>query len=201
MSLSDCGVSDTPSVHPLVESTVIGMRTACILPQGHALCAKSVIWPEDLATQDIIHTRRDSEFYHLLNEACTSPGVKLTTRIQTRQFTTASLLVASGAGVSVVSEMDAREYAHLGLAIRPLGPDIAHRLALLCPTNARSSLIAMKFLETFEASLAPYRHHQGIQPKDDGRSQGAGRVQPGGSGGASDASSASVTGFKGARMR
>jgi len=155
----DCGISDTPSTHPMVESQMVGMRTACILPLGHALAAKSEIWPEDMLPHAIIHTRRDSAFFRQLNDEFTSRGLKLGSRIETRQFTAACMLVAAGAGISVVSEMDAREYEDRGLVIRPFGPGIAHRLALLRPTAPRSSMIALDFMEAFEASLAPFRQH------------------------------------------
>ena len=153
----DCGVSDAPSTHPMVDCTMVHMRTVCILPAGHALCAKSEIRPEDLAAEPIIHTRRDSLFYQQLNETFAARGVKLGTKIETRQFTAAAMLVAAGAGVSVISEMDAREYEHHGLTIRPFRPVVPHRLALLRPTAARSSLLALDFMEMFEASLAPFR--------------------------------------------
>ena len=153
----DCGVSDAPSTHPMVECSMIQMRTVCILPQGHPLSAKSEIWPEDLAAEPIIHTRRDSLFYQQLNETFAARGLKLGSRIETRQFTAAALLVAAGAGVSVISEMDAREYEHHGLTIRPFLPVVAHRLALLRPAAARSNLLAQDFMDVFEASLAPFR--------------------------------------------
>ncbi|HEX9858873.1 MAG TPA: LysR substrate-binding domain-containing protein [Paracoccaceae bacterium] len=153
----DCGISDEPSTHPMVESRLIAMRTVCILPQGHALARQSTIWPEDLTQESIIHTRRDSPFYQQLHEVFAMRGLKLGSRIETRQFTAACMLVAAGAGVSVVSEMDAREYESRGLLIRPFGPQLAHRLALLRPGNARPSMIALDFMEAFEASLEPFR--------------------------------------------
>jgi DNA-binding transcriptional LysR family regulator len=153
----DCGISDEASTHPSVESTLISMRTVCILPKGHRLAARAEIWPEDLAQESLIHTRRDGRFFQTLSEAFLAQGVTMPSRVETRQFTAACLLVAAGAGVSVVSEMDAREYEGRGLIIRPFRPEVAHRLALLRPTGARASLIAHDFMEVFEASLAPYR--------------------------------------------
>jgi DNA-binding transcriptional LysR family regulator len=153
----DCGISDEPTPHPQVECTTIAMRTVCILPKGHALARKSELGPEDLTPENLIHTRRDSPFYQQLHEAFASRGLTMPSRIETRQFTAACMLVASGAGVAVVSEMDAREYEPRGLILRPFRPQLPHRLVLMRPTNARSSLITQDFLEEFEASLAPYR--------------------------------------------
>lgn len=153
----DCGITDEFAGHPTVESTTVLMRTVCILPRGHALAAKAEIWPSDLAQERIVHTRRDSGFYQRLSEAFALRNLRLGSHVETRQFTAACMLVAAGAGVSVVSEMDAREYEHRGLLIRPFRPDVPHRLSLLRPSNARASLLALEFLDTFEKSLEPFR--------------------------------------------
>lgn len=153
----DCGISDEYSTHPAIKARLVGMRTVCILPRGHRLAAKAEIWPEDLATENLVHTRRDSGFYHQLREVFTSRGLKITSRVETRQFTAACMLVAVGAGVSVVSEMDAREYEGRGLVIRPFLPPTPHMLSLIRPSGMRGSLVAAEFMEVFEDSLAPYR--------------------------------------------
>jgi DNA-binding transcriptional LysR family regulator len=153
----DCGISDELSTHPMVESRLVGMRTVCILPLGHRLAARSEIRPEDLIDERMVHTRRDSAFFLQLNEAFATRGLNLDSRLETRQFTAACMLVAAGAGVSVVSEMDAREYEGRGLVLRPFVPQIPHRLVLLLPSGARSSMVALDFLEVFEASLEPFR--------------------------------------------
>lgn len=153
----DCGISDDFSTHPAVRAKPIRMRTVCILPRGHRLVDKPEIWPEDIADESLIHTRRDSAFFHQLREAFASRGLRLSGRIETRQFTAACMLVAAGAGVSVVSEMDAREYEDRGLVLRPFLPVTPHQLVLIHPSAMRASMLTMDFLETFEASLAPYR--------------------------------------------
>lgn len=160
----DCGISDGYSSHPAVTAKLISMRTVCILPKGHALAAKRELWPEDLRDENVIHTRRDSAFFHQLKEAFSSRGLRLPSRIETRQFTAACMLVAAGAGVSVVSEMDAREYEHHGLILRPFLPQTPHHLALIHPSQGRSSLITLEFLDIFEESLRPYRLFAHSQP-------------------------------------
>ncbi|MCL5776846.1 LysR substrate-binding domain-containing protein [Limibaculum sp. FT325] len=153
----DCGITDGFEGHPAVDCEVIRMRTVCIMPRGHRLEAKPEIWPEDLAAERMIHTRRDSAFFRELADAFAARKVQIDSLIETRQFTAACMLVAEGAGVSVVSEMDARGYADRGLALRPFRPSVPHRLALLRPTHARASMITLEFLETFADSLAPFR--------------------------------------------
>jgi len=153
----DCGISDEASSHSAVTSRPVLMRTVCIVPRGHPLAAREAIRPEDIVDENIIHTRRDSGFYHQLREVFAARGLKLGCRVETRQFTAACMLVAAGVGVSVVSEMDAREYEGRGLILRPFVPSTPHFLSLIRPAAGRTSLLAADFLHVFEDSLAPYR--------------------------------------------
>lgn len=153
----DCGISDEYSTHPAIKARLVGMRTVCIFPKGHPLGSKAQISPEDLIGENIIHTRRDTGFYHQLRDTFSARGLKLGGKIETRQFTAACMLVAAGAGVSVVSEMDARGYADRGIELRPFLPATPHFLSLIRPSSARGSTLAGEFMEMFEESLSPYR--------------------------------------------
>lgn len=153
----DCGITDEFSDHPAVDSEKIYMRTVCIMPNGHPLALKTVISPQDLIGEPLIHTRRDSAFYRNLSKAFASQSVPMNSWIETRQFTAACMLVAEGSGISIVSEMDARGHEDRGLTIRPFLPEIPHVLSLLRPTHTPSSMIALEFLEYFLESLTPFR--------------------------------------------
>jgi len=83
--------------------------------------------------------------------------VKINSWIETRQFNSACMLVAEGRGVSIVSEMDAREYESRGLIIKPFTPIIPHTLMLVRPKQTVLSTIALEFLDFFESSLEPFR--------------------------------------------
>jgi DNA-binding transcriptional LysR family regulator len=153
----DCGITDGFNGHPAVESETVCMRTVCILPPGHVLAGRSEIWPEDLASERMVHTRKDSVFYRDLDACFSKQGVHIKSWIETRQFTAACMLVSQGAGVSIVSEMDAREHEATGLLIRPFGPGIEHRLAIVRPTHTPPSMITLEFIQTFADSLEPFR--------------------------------------------
>lgn len=153
----DWGIADGFVGHPDVENRLIDMRVVCILPPGHALAARSEIWPEDLAQERMIHTRRDSVFYRELEKTFLARDVRIPSLVEIRQFTGACMLVAQGAGVSVVSEVDAREHEDRGFVIRPYGPELGHRLSLIRPTGAPPSFLAAESMAAFLESLAPYR--------------------------------------------
>lgn len=152
----DFGITDGFTSHPAVQSQTLNMRTVCILPAGHRLSEANEIWPEDLADEGIIHTRRDSDFFRDLDEQFLLRGVTLRSLVEVRQFTAACMLVAEGVGVSVVSEMDAREYKGHGLILKPFRPKTHHNLTLLQPIHTPISMITLEFIESFKASLAPY---------------------------------------------
>jgi DNA-binding transcriptional LysR family regulator len=156
----DCGITEGFNGHPAVENQAIQMRTVCILPPGHSLAAKDEIHPEDLSKERMIHSRKDSMFYRDLEASFTQCGVRMQSWIETRQFTAACELVSKGAGVSVVSEIDARGHEPSGLIIRPFSPSISHYLAIVHPTHTPPSMITLEFIQTFVDSLEPFR----IQP-------------------------------------
>lgn len=152
----DCAITDSFSGHPAVDSQHILVRTMCILPADHPLTAKSEIWPEDLAPEKMIHGPRRSGFYQELDELFTTRGVKMPTWVQTRQFSSACLLVAEGSGVAVVSELDARAYEHTGIVLRPFRPSFPHRMAIVRPISSPLSMVALEFIEEFTESLTQY---------------------------------------------
>jgi len=155
----DCGITDGFNGHPAVESETVPMRTVCILPKDHPLSKYDEISPEDLVSERMIHTRKDSVFFRDLESCFSQQGVPIHSWIETRQFTAACKLVSQGAGVSIVSEMDAREHEGTGLIIRPFLPELVHRLAIVRPTHTPPSMITLEFIQTFLDSLEPFRIH------------------------------------------
>ncbi|MEP2532604.1 LysR substrate-binding domain-containing protein [Shimia sp.] len=148
----DCGITDAFEGHPTIERTKIDIRTVCIFPLGHRLENLTEVTPADLNDERLIHTRRDSYFFHTLNEVFREHSVSPTQIAETRQFTGACELVSLGAGVSIVSELDARTYEGR-LGFRPFAPIIPHQLSLVRPIHQAPSMIAVEFMEKFKESL------------------------------------------------
>ncbi|MDG2405803.1 MAG: LysR substrate-binding domain-containing protein [Paracoccaceae bacterium] len=149
----DCGLTDGFPNHPAIQSSNFQIRTVCIFPKGHWLSDKTEIWPEDLVKEKLIHTRRDSPFFNALNQAFIDKSVKLSSWIETRQFTGACALVSQGCGVSVVSELDASQFIGQGVEMRPFLPQVPHYLSVVRPTAAPPSIITLEFIEVFSESL------------------------------------------------
>lgn len=159
----DVGITDTDGFegHPAVESTRIDMRTVCIFPEGSPLARLTTIRPRDLASYKLIHARRESAYFKLLQDAFAADGQTIRTFIEARQFTTACEIVRAGVGVAVISELDAAQYVGRGLGFRPFRPAIPHRLSLVRPIHKAPSMIALEFIEEFSASLRAFEF-----PKD-----------------------------------
>jgi DNA-binding transcriptional LysR family regulator len=153
----DFGITDGFRGHPAVDSRDIDVRTVCIFPTGHRLGACKIVTPQDLSGERLIHTRKESDFFMRLENAFQDSHVKLTTLVETRQFTAACELVCHGVGVAIVSELDAIKFADKAIKIRPFEPTIPHRLSLVRPTLKRPSMVTLEFMDAFEESLSPFR--------------------------------------------
>lgn len=153
----DFGITDGFRGHSAVQSTDIDVRTVCIFPTGHRLERCKQITPVDLAGEQIIHTRRESDFFKSLSNAFVDMNTPLSTLVETRQFTAACELVSHGVGVAVVSELDATKFAGDEIQSRPFFPTLPHRLSLVRPTLKQPSAVTLEFIDTFAASLTPFR--------------------------------------------
>ena len=71
--------------HPATHSQDLYIKSACILPKGHPLDDKEEITPNDLASEKMIHTRRDSQFFQHLSRAFTEYGEGINSLVEVRQ--------------------------------------------------------------------------------------------------------------------
>lgn len=156
----DCGITDSFEGHPAIDSTTFDIRTVCIFPKGHRFAEFEQIEPSEIDGERFIHARRDSLFYRDLSEVFRRHSVTPKAIVETRQFTAACELVCRGVGISLVSELDAHNYA-TDLDYRPFVPSVPHRLSLVRPIHKLPSRITLDFMETFKDSLLSFCHpHQ-----------------------------------------
>ena len=152
----DFGITDGFAGHPAVESTNLEIRTVCVFPAGHPFNSLDVITPADMATENIIHTRRDSEFFSQLSKAFQTENATFNSLLEIRQFTAACELVCQGTGIAVVSELDAVKYTNQGLDFRPFAPTLPHCLSLVRPITQQPSMVTLEFMELFADSLQSF---------------------------------------------
>ena len=106
----DVGFSEIPIDHPAIEFESLHVRCVCILPKGHPLSACKILTPNDLDGVPVISMNRDHPHFHALHQAFDQAGAHFDVRVETRQFASACIMVSEGAGVSIVSAVDAGEY-------------------------------------------------------------------------------------------
>ena len=152
----DVGFSEIPIDHPAIEFESLHVRCVCILPKGHPLETREVLTPNDLDGVPVISMNRDHPHFHALRQAFDQAGARFDVRVETRQFASACIMVSEGAGVSVVSAIDAGEYLGLGLEIRPFEPSLSFGLGILYPAHRPRSLVLSEFVALFHESMKPY---------------------------------------------
>jgi DNA-binding transcriptional LysR family regulator len=154
----DVGISDQMSDHPGIENENIQIRSVCILPVGHPLSDKDFLTPTDLSGIPIIHGKRDHAFFRDLAKLFAREKADFNSWVETRQFGPACIMVSEGVGVSIVSEVDAREYEHMGkgLVIKPFKPELIFNLSLIYPAHMPRSMVCHEFMEVFKDSLKDF---------------------------------------------
>ncbi len=152
----DVGLSEAFEESPAIESEAILIRTVCVAPKGHPLGDKKVVTAKDLDGVPIIHASYDHKIYLSLRQAFNKAGSEFNGVVEARQFAPACIMVAEGYGVSIVSEIDAREYEREGLVIRPFMPVIPFTINILYPAYMPRSIATLEFVEAFKQNLKPF---------------------------------------------
>ncbi|WP_112324381.1 LysR family transcriptional regulator [Oceanibium sediminis] len=125
-------------------------RQVCALPPGHALCAKSVIRPEDLEGEDIVSILPDGPAkWDRPADLLHGEGVRFHQPLQIDTSLAAYAVVREGLAVAVIEPFAARFWQTQGVEIRPFLPAVESRI--VSATVTRSSF--RPELEYFEKCL------------------------------------------------
>jgi len=138
----DVGIVKEPVEHPGISTLpLIDSETACAMPRGHPLAAKSRIELRDLGNESLVllgrHTPWRSEIQGIFRRHGLSPNV----RVETHSVGAACGFVAGGMGVTIVPEVLGAQYADRGIVLRPLSLPIRHRFALAYPKGQERGLV------------------------------------------------------------
>jgi len=152
----DIGISASFEENPAIDSETLLIRTVCVLPADHKLVDKKVITPTDLDNVPLIQQNSDHIIVRTLQKQFLEVGAQLKTIVEVRQFAPACIMAMEGLGVSIVSEIDAREYESQGLIIKPYEPSIPFQLYILYPSYMPRSIATLEFIEVFKQSLEPF---------------------------------------------
>jgi DNA-binding transcriptional LysR family regulator len=131
------GLHVTPSIEA---------QTVCMMPNDHPLTRKAVITMEDLRSQPLILLGRMRAPRRELDEAFWNAGLAPSARIEAHSVLSACSLVAEGLGLTLVNELMARDFDHLGLTKRPFHPVLTHRFAFASNAELPLSQAAENFV-------------------------------------------------------
>ena len=155
----DVGIADEFESHSAVEHEPIIVRSVCVMTEGHRLANNDVIIPSDLAGEPMITNDRNHSFNQAVERVFDNANVKLERRVEVVQFATACLLATKGVGTSIVSSIDAAEYANQGLVAIPFEPQIPFKLDLLYPAYHPRPLLLREFVDLFKQAIAPFGYN------------------------------------------
>lgn len=128
------------------------VRTVCVMPRDHALTARERISIRDLSGVPLILLGRMRAPRSEIDQVFWRAGVAPRIRVEAHSVLSACGMVAAGLGVTLVNELMARDYAHLGVEIRPLDEMIEHAFAFAVPDGPP----ATRATENFVATAAKY---------------------------------------------
>ena len=152
----DIGITEQPlDIHKL-DYELISLRCVCIVPSNHRLADKEVLTAQDLDGEPFIALEPHHRSYSKLVSAFSEANANLNVRANVQLFLPACVLVAQGAGVSIVDPITASLNAHRDIKIIPFEPVIPFTLAIVRPINTPLSLLAQGFMTTLKDKYAPY---------------------------------------------
>lgn len=96
------------------------LDSICAIPEGHPLCVKSVITPEDITNVPLISLGFETPFGAMVNNAFLNCDVECRIAYEVRTAQSASRLVAEGLGVAIVDSFN--------LLTRQSQPGVQYRL-------------------------------------------------------------------------
>ncbi|HGK4673287.1 TPA: LysR family transcriptional regulator [Kluyvera georgiana] len=146
----DLGLTETLHTPAGTERTpLLTLNEVCVLPQGHALAAKTVLTPADFQGENYISLSRTDSYRQLLDTLFNEHQVKRRMVVETHSAASICAMVRAGVGISVVNPLTALDYANSGVAIRRFSVDVPFTVSLIRPLHRPASAL----LDTFTAHL------------------------------------------------
>ncbi|WP_460452401.1 LysR substrate-binding domain-containing protein [Alsobacter sp. SYSU BS001988] len=146
----DIGITNASTQHPNVACRVIArIPGVCIVPEGHRLAGARELQPDDLAGEDFISIGA-VERSTIIEKAFDAAGVQLRIMIEAPMAHMTCALVANGAGVAIVDQINAEAFKGRGLVLKPFKPGISFPVWHLRPLNLTSSTLADALTQDLE---------------------------------------------------
>ena len=153
----DLGLAMTPVDRSGIEmGPVLHARYVCILPPGHRLADREVIFVEDLRDEPFISNAERTLTRMKVDATFDAASIPRKMEVEGRWSASICSLVSGGLGVSIIEPFTAQEYASNGGIVRPFLPEINFSFVVVRPAKTDMSPILREFVQTLNEALAPY---------------------------------------------
>lgn len=152
----DLGFTETQTVNSAVNSRLLcDAPMLAILPKGHAMLKHASLSPKHFEGENFVSLGTNYSPRKLIDAVFHANDVKRKLQVETQLSLAAGNLVASGAGVSIIDNVTARNLRDLGLIeTRPFVPDITYNYWVLHPSHRPLSRLGETFLGIAQRQLA-----------------------------------------------
>ncbi len=152
----DVAFLSTRMQNPFFESELLAEDPlVCIMPRGHALAAKRMVVPADLARFPHVSFGPETDIGHQIADMLTAQGVRVDTALVTNVAPTVCEFVASGTGVSLVHPLMVSDFARL--VVRPFEPRTMLGFLLSHARESRNARLVDDFMAVARATVGTMR--------------------------------------------
>ena len=147
----DLGVALLPHDHPNIE-TVKDYKCglACVMRDDHALAAKKLIRPVDLAGERVISSPESTPFGQALRRAFGASASRMHCDVEVTSSTTACWFAQAGTGVAVVDRVAIAGGLLAGLSVRPFQSTERLSVKIMRSRSRPMSVAQRVFVELFD---------------------------------------------------
>lgn len=124
--------------------------TVCVMPKDHRLAARNELALNDLRGEPMVLLGRHRTPRREMAEALSRAGLRPVVRVEAHSVASACGLVAQGFGLTLVNELMAKDYLHLGLIARPLKERLTHRFAFATQPDPPLTTTGERFVAEFQ---------------------------------------------------
>ncbi len=133
----DLGLSETTEPPTGVQlQELLAVNEVAVLPQGHVLCRKTTLTPQDFEGERFISLAAGDPYRAAIDQMFEQAGVARNTCLETASAVAVCAMVRHGLGLAIVNPLTALELSGPELIVRPLSVDIPFRVSLLLPEVA-----------------------------------------------------------------
>jgi len=166
----DLGLTEVASAPPGTQvSPLMVVDEVCVLPSGHPLLEKTLLVPEDFASNPFISLSSLDSYRQQIDETFRQAQVERQMVLETHSAASVCAMVRERVGLAIVNPLTALDFVGQGLEIRPFSVSIPFTVSLIKPLHRPASRLVNRFEEVLreqasvvEARLAAISAHSSL---------------------------------------